>query len=242
LEKVRENAFVVDEPSISVIIPALNAEGPLPGSIAALRRGMSGLHLREIIVVDGGSQDDTREKALAQGARVVACDPGRGQQLRHGATQAGGDWLLFLHADTRLSPDWGNAAARFMAESMKMGEPRAAVFRLKLDDTDERARRVERLARWRARALGLPYGDQGLLIGRAFYGELGGYRPMALMEDVEFVRRIGKSRLVELPCDAVTSAARYRRDGWYRRPVRNLLVLALYLLGLPQGVLRRVYG
>ena len=233
---------MADEPSVSVIVPVLNAEDSLPGSIEALRRGMEGLWLQEIIVVDGGSQDDTREIALAHEARIVSSDPGRGKQLGYGAKQAWGDWLLFLHADTQLPPNWGMVAARFITDALKTGGGCAAVFRLKLDDTEKCARRVERLARWRARTLGLPYGDQGLLISRGFYEELGGYRPMAVMEDVDIVRRIGKSRLVELPCDAVTSAARYRRDGWYRRPIRNLFVLALYFLGLPQGVLRRVYG
>ena len=98
------------------------------------------------------------------------------------------------------------------------------------------------LANWRARKLGLPYGDQGLLISRGFYDALGGYRPLVLMEDVEFVRRIGRRRLVGLDAVALTSAARYRRGGYLARPLRNAACLGLYFLGLPPPLIARLYG
>jgi len=119
---------------------------------------------------------------------------------------------------------------------------RAAVFRLRLDDAAPAARRIEKLAAWRSRRLGLPYGDQGLLIARRLYDQLGGYRPLPLMEDVDLVRRLGRRRLAALGSAAVTSAARYRRDGWWLRPLRNLALLALYYLGLPPRWLARLYG
>jgi hypothetical protein len=116
------------------------------------------------------------------------------------------------------------------------------VFRFALDDADPRARRIERGAAWRGRALGLPYGDQGLLIARDFYWSLGGHPAIPLMEDVALVRRIGRGRLTVLDHAALTSAARYRRDGWLRRPARNLALLSLYLLGVSPRVLARLYG
>ena len=88
----------------------------------------------------------------------------------------------------------------------------------------------------------MPYGDQGLLIERAFYRQLGGFHALPLMEDVDFVRRIGRHQLVVLDADAITSAARYERDGWFARPMRNLGCLALYFAGLPPTVIRRLYG
>ena len=94
----------------------------------------------------------------------------------------------------------------------------------------------------RCRRFGLPYGDQGLLISRAHYERLGGFRPLPLMEDVDLVRRIGRNDLVPLEADAITSAARYRRDGWWFRPLRNLTCLSLYFAGLPPQALRRLYG
>jgi rSAM/selenodomain-associated transferase 2 len=192
------------------------------------------------LVIDGGSCDATVVVAADWGARVLQAPRGRGAQLAVGGAAAVGDWLLFLHADTQLGPGWVVAARAFMAQPGS--EQRAAAFRLALDDSDPRARRIERLANWRGRALGLPYGDQGLLISRSIYEALGGYRPLPLMEDVDLVRRIGRRRIVILDAAAVTSAARYRRDGWWLRPLRNLALLGLYFLGVPTRVLHRLYA
>ncbi len=100
---------------------------------------------------------------------------------------------------------------------------------------------MERLVNWRSRALGLPYGDQGLLIARSFYESLGGFRPIPLMEDVDIVRRIGKKNLAVLEVAAVTSADRYRRGGWWARPALNILCLSLYFIGVPPRTLEKIY-
>jgi hypothetical protein len=94
---------------------------------------------------------------------------------------------------------------------------------------------------WRCRTFALPYGDQGLVISRAFYERLGGFRHLPLMEDVDLVRRIGRERLVALDAEVVTSARRYERDGWLSRPLRNLSCLALYFAGVPTSALERLY-
>ncbi len=225
---------------LSVVVPALNAARTLPATLRALDDGWRSGLLGEVLVVDGGSRDETAEVAQAGGARVLQSAPGRGGQLAAGAAAARSPWLLFLHADTVLGDGWTVAARGFM--EAPGGEERAAVFRFVLDDADPRARRVERLARWRGRVLALPYGDQGLLISRRLYDALGGFRPLPLMEDVDFVRRLGRRRLVELEVAALTSAARYRAGGWWLRPLRNLTILCLYFLGMPPGTLKRLYG
>lgn len=223
---------------LSIVIPTLNAGGCLATTVAALAGGDGGGY-GEIVISDGGSTDETRAVALAAGARVVEARRGRGTQLAIGAAAARGDWLLFLHADTRLEPGWATQATGFMAD--RANASRAAAFAFALDDPDPRARRLERAVAWRCRVLGLPYGDQGMLIGRGFYEELGGYRPIPLMEDVDLVRRIGRARLTMLPARAVTSAERWRRDGWYRRSARNLACLSLWYLGVPPATIARFY-
>ena len=159
----------------------------------------------------------------------------------HGARSLGllvGEWLLLLHADTVLAPGW----VRLVQAHMAAGLDRAAYFRFTLDSPDPRARRLERWVAWRCQVLALPYGDQGLLISRALLDAVGGIRPLPIMEDVDLVRRIGRARLVALPVDAVTSAARWEREGWRRRSLRNLSCLALWCAGVPPRVIARFYG
>lgn len=221
--------------SLAVVIPTLNAAATLGATLASLEGSV-----QRLVVADGGSVDGTRDLARAVGATVVESPPGRGAQLAAGAAAVTEDWILFLHADTRLGTGWRPAVEGFATKPENA--KRAGYFRLRFDTQHPGARRVERLAGWRAWALGLPYGDQGLLIARVFYESLGGFRSLPLMEDVEFVRRIGPVRLRELPVDAVTSAARYERDGWWTRPLRNLACLSLYTAGVPPRIIRKLYG
>ncbi len=225
---------------LSVVIPTLNAGATLAACLAALADAREGGFLSEIIVVDGGSTDDTVAVATAAGVRVIAAPAGRGRQLAEGGRTAAGGWLLFLHADTRLAAGWAWAAAAFMAAPENAA--RAAVFRFALHDDGPAARRLERIVAWRCRVLALPYGDQGLLIGRGFYDGLGGFKPLPLMEDVDIVRRIGRRRLTMLEATALTSAARYRRAGYLKRSARNLACLGLYFLGVPPAAIARIYG
>ncbi len=226
-------------PALGVVIPALNAAATLGATLEALAAGREQFQL-DVVVADGGSTDDTVAVAEAYGAQTIFTPPGRGGQLAAGAAAVAGDWLLFVHADTRLENDWVSAVADFVQSPENT--LRAGYFRLVLDDTAAAARRLERIVAWRARRIGLPYGDQGLLLSREFYNALGGFQPLPLMEDVDLVRRIGRRRLVALPATARTSAERYRRDGYLRRSSRNLLCLMLYFLGLPPRLIRRLYG
>ena len=233
---------------LSIIIPTLNAVPVLGPTLAALAQIESAGLVRELIIADGGSTDETRQAAREAGAVLVDSPPGRGSQLRAGAESAHGDWLLFLHADTVLSEGWSDAVRTFIADedkAVERSDPQrlcAGYFKFALDDPSPQARRVERLVGWRNRVLALPYGDQGLLMPKALYEQVGGYRAVTLMEDVEIVRRIGRRRLQLIDMPAVTSATRYRRDGYWRRPARNILCLALYYLGLPRPLIHRIYG
>lgn len=224
--------------ALDVVIPTLNSGASLARTLAALR-GADQFAL-SIIVCDGGSDDDTVGTAHRAGATVVQAPRGRGRQLGAGAHAGSSPWILFLHGDTILGAGWARVAKSFTA--LPTSVDKAGYFRLRFSSHSPQARRIERLAAWRCRALGLPYGDQGLLISRTLHDSLGGFRPLPLMEDVEFVRRIGAANLVALDADAVTSAARYERGGWLRRPLRNLACLALYFAGVPPDAILRVYG
>jgi rSAM/selenodomain-associated transferase 2 len=228
---------------ISVIIPTLNAEAGLAQTLAALvPAALDGL-IREAIVVDGGSGDRTAEIADEAGVAFITRGGGRGCQLAAGAAKARFPWLLFLHADTVLAPGWEREATAFM-EAVDTGRrpPAAAAFRFALDDDGFRPRLLERLVALRCALLRLPYGDQGLLMPKPLYAEIGGYPASALMEDVGLVLRLGRRRITLLRTRAVTSAVRYRRDGYVRRSLRNMACLALFFLRAPQSVIARVYG
>jgi rSAM/selenodomain-associated transferase 2 len=224
---------------LSIVIPTLNAERTLPTTLAALQAWTDPC---ETVVADGGSTDATVAAAEAAGARVVTGASGRGAQLAAGAAAARGDRLLFLHADTVLSADWPAAVRTLSA----VPDERAGYFRFRLDDPSPTARTWERRVAWRCRAFALPYGDQGLVIGRKQYERLGGYAPLALMEDVDLVRRIvrdgGRRALAALDADAVTSAEKFRRDGYVRRSARNLTCLGLWLAGVPPRRIKALYG
>jgi rSAM/selenodomain-associated transferase 2 len=228
---------------ISVVIPTLNAESHLARTFSALvPAAVSGL-VREVIIADGGSTDRTADIAEEAGATFITAERGRGHQLGAGARLARSRWLLFLHADTVLQPPWEEEAARFMA-TVDRGErpPAASVFRFALDDSGLAARFLEAAVHCRNLIFNLPYGDQGLLIPRSLYDAVGGFPPLALMEDVAMIRRIGRGRIVRLRAKALTSARRYRRDGYARRMARNLTCLTLFYLNVPARYLVRLYG
>jgi rSAM/selenodomain-associated transferase 2 len=214
---------------LSIIIPTLNSNLSLGRTLDAIAAAKSKIAC-EVIVADGGSIDETRFTATKGEAIFLEFQRGRGRQLADGAAAAAGDWLLFLHADTRLGAGWAPAVEAFIADPEN--RLRAGYFRFALDDEATAARLLEYAVAGRSRLLGLPYGDQGLLIGRGFYESLGGFKRIPLMEDVDMVRRIGRRHLQALDVVALTSAERYRRDGYLRRPLRNLFCLGLYSVGV----------
>jgi rSAM/selenodomain-associated transferase 2 len=228
---------------ISVVIPTLNAEAGLTDTLTALVPATVQGLLREVIIADGGSNDATAEIADVAGAHFVRGASGRGSQLAAGADAARSKWLLFLHADTVLQTGWESEAAKFM-ERVDMGDrtPSAAAFSFALDDFGAMPRVLEWVVGVRCVLFNLPYGDQGLLIPKQLYNSIGGYRPLPLMEDVDLVRRLGRKRLVMMRSNAVTSAERYKKNGYVPRMVRNAACLSLYFLRVPPGKIARLYG
>ena len=222
---------------LSIIIPTLNAASGLPECLQALMPGLELGLIREVIVSDGGSDDATPRIAGDTGATWITGASGRGAQLAAGADTARGDWLLFLHADTYLSPDWAERAAHHMERRAES----AAAFTLRYRSDDRAARWLEARANRRARMFGLPYGDQGLLISRKLCDAVGGFADVPLMEDVMIARALGKKRLVLLSADARTSAEKYERNGWRKRAWSNAFLLTRFLLGAKPEILAKAY-
>lgn len=221
---------------ITVIVPTLNAERSLPACLSALMEGLMAGLIRELIVTDGGSDDNTLAVAREAGARIVTGPASRGGQLRRGAAAAAGRWLLVLHADTVLEPGWSSVAA----DHIEKGGLAPAAFRLSFRARGLRPAWVAGWANLRSRAFGLPYGDQGLLVPRAAYERAGGFPDIPLMEDVALVRALPR-RPVLLPAVAATGAERYIAGGWFRRGGRNLWTLTRYLTGADPERLARGY-
>ena len=227
---------------ISVIIPTLNAQDRLTATLAALVPAAVDGIVREVIIVDGGSTDETGAIAEEAGASFLTRTGGRGYQLDVGARRAKFPWLLFLHADTVLAGGWEGEVTAFMWAVDGGSRPAAAAaFRFGLDDVGMRPRLLERIVALRCRIFGLPYGDQGLLISQHLYREIGGFNPLPVMEDVDLFRRLKRQRIAMLQARAVTDARKFRQRGYLRRSTRNLSCLVLYFLGMSTGRIDRLY-
>jgi len=211
---------------ISILIPTLDAAGDLGPVLAALTEGLGAGLVHELILSDGGSRDDIAELADAAGAVLLTGPAGRGGQLRRAAEAARAPWLLVVHADSVPAPGWSQAVMAHLSAH----PDKAGYFDLSFDQPGLAGRLTAGWANLRARLFGLPYGDQGLLVRRTLHDRVGGYPDIPLMEDVAIARRL-RGTLRPLGHRIVTSAARYRRDGWLRRGARNLGTLTLYLLG-----------
>ena len=237
-------AVDVDAPLVSIVIPVLHDAAELERLLDGLLRQLPAGSTRsagcEVIVVNGDAADGAVRLLQARFAAVrwTSAEPGRARQMNAGARLASGAWLLFLHADTCPAPGWLDEIRRIDPDPLAAG----GALRLTLRSRDWRARVVERGVAWRVRWLGLPYGDQGIFVRRAVFEQLGGYRPLPLMEDVDLVRRLRRrGRMACLQVPILTSARRWERDGWTRRTVLNLLLLAGYAAGVPPVRLARAY-
>jgi hypothetical protein len=226
---------MLEQPAASVIIPVLDDTTELTQALDTVGR-----HARvEVVVVNGGKPDATFTALERSHPDVVwlRSSAGRGRQMNVGASHAQGAWLVFLHADTRLPGGWLEELESVRCDPTIVG----GSFRFRLDSPSRWARAIERGVAARVRWLNLPYGDQGLFVRREVFESLGGYRDMALMEDVEFVRRLSRAgRLHHSVLPAVTSARRWECEGWIRQSAENVTLTIAYLVGVsPERLARR---
>ena len=226
-------------PRLSIIVPTLNEAQGIAEFLAGLqsfrRRGV------EVILADGGSDDGTPDAAAPLVDRAVTCARrGRAVQMNQGAAQARGEVLLFLHADTRL-PDH---ADRYILEGLAAQAKRWGRFDVRLSGAALMLRVVERLMNLRSRLSGIATGDQGIFVERRLFEQTGGFADMALMEDIEFCRRVKRhGHPLCLPEPVVTSSRRWERHGIWRTIILMWrLRLAYYFGAAPERLARRYHG
>ena len=222
-------------PSLALVIPTLNAAQTLLSTIESHKP----LELSELIIVDGGSKDDTVAIAQHADARVIHSPAGRGNQLAMGAKNTTTDWILFQHADTQLTELSCRNIRKYITDPSHVWC--AGYCRFSIMDKGVMASILERYVAIRCRLFSLPYGDQGLLITRSLYEDIGGYKDIPLMEDVDIVERLGRKRLTCLDAEAMTSAERFRRAGYLVRGIRNLICLVLYRCGVAPERIAKLY-
>ena len=230
-----KNTTVFNPNRISIIIPAINEADNIANTIESIGPGDK----KEVIVVDGGSNDDTVGIAKSLGARVITSAPPRARQMNQGADQATGDVFLFLHADTRLPEKFDE----FVFNSFKQPKMVAGAFEFRMDSPIPGLRLIERLANWRSRCLKMPYGDQAIFLSSKLFHYLGGFLDIAIMEDFELVRRLRKQgKIVILPVPVFTSPRRWQNFGILKTTLINQLVIAAYVMGIAPEVIARWYG
>lgn len=220
--------------TVSVIIPALNEAAHLAATIHAVQIGSP----HEILVVDGGSNDDTRNIALSSGAMLIDSTPGRARQMNAGAAQATGHVLLFLHADTLLTDQWLSAVSTTLDRPGVV----AGAFAFRVAEDFPGRSVVEWATNLRSRWLQRPYGDQALFLPRSLFTELGGFADLPIMEDYELNQRLRRrGRVAIAPAMAVTSARRWKNLGVARTTVVNQIMIAAYLFGVSPNKLAIFY-
>lgn len=222
-------------PSVSIVIPSLNEEGEIRDTLAAA----AATHPHELIVVDGGSIDRTRAVATAAGSLVIEASQGRAVQMNAGAAAATGDILLFLHADTHLPPNALGDVTRSFEDARIVG----GRFDVTLDGPEPMFRVIETLMNIRSRATRIATGDQAIFVRRSAFEALGGFAPIPLMEDIQFMSRLKRhGRVACLRSRVRTSVRRWRRYGVWRTMVLMWWLRTLYAAGVGPDRLARRYA
>ena len=219
---------------ISVIIPVLNDAEALDLALSSTQ-DCTGV---ELIVVDGGSSDESAEVALSRGVKILHSPPGRARQMNTGAEVAEGEFLVFLHADTRLPEGFDHHVRRILTQAGVA----AGAFQLQIDAPSVRLRLIEKAANWRSQYLQMPYGDQAIFLRAELFREMGGFPDLPIMEDFELIRRLkGRGRIVIAPAAVLTSARRWERLGAVRTTLINQLMILGFYLGFEPSRLARWY-
>ena len=224
------------EISLSIIIPTLNEAKNLPLLLSDLAeiKGIS-----ETIVIDSNSKDATKDIASIYGAKCFnTMEQNRGFQLNKGAKSAKGNWLLFIHADSRLNQNWSKEISNILSLDNKY----IYFFSFKVNNNSLIFRFLELIVNLRTLILKTPYGDQGLLINREIYFKYGGYKNIPIMEDVEFLNRIrGKVSIFSLDSSILTSSRKWKKRNIFFQSIMNFNLRRKWLKGYPIDEIYKKY-
>ncbi|WP_019507528.1 TIGR04283 family arsenosugar biosynthesis glycosyltransferase [Pleurocapsa sp. PCC 7319] len=220
---------------ISIIIPVLNEAAIIQTTLRGLQRDSA----LEIIVVDGGSVDETVTLAQQMGVRVISLvGRGRAAQMNAGANIAQGEILLFLHIDTQLPPDFDD----LVSNTLEQPDVIAGAFELTIDGAERSLRWIEMLVKMRSHLFSLPYGDQAIFITKQVFKDMGGYSDLPIMEDFEFIKRLKRQGKIALAPGAVTtSSRRWQKLGVWKTTLINQLIIIGYYLGVSPTKLSNFY-
>ncbi|PLZ94146.1 glycosyltransferase [Fischerella thermalis CCMEE 5196] len=219
---------------ISIIIPTLNEAENIK---AALTSTQLSNHI-EIIVVDGGSQDETVNIAESFGVKVISAAAGRAKQMNAGAAVASGEILLFLHADTCLPLGFDVMVRQALAQPGVV----AGAFALRIGAEQPSLRVVEWGVNVRSRFLQMPYGDQAIFLTKKIFNHVGGFPELPIMEDFEFMRHLRKlGKITLIPVPVITSARRWLKKGIWQTTFINQIVIIAYFLGISPQRIRSWY-
>lgn len=220
----------------TIVVPLLNERQQLP-ELSAHLRALDEQAGCEVILVDGGSSDGSVELATAAGLHVISAPRGRARQMNAGAAVASGDWLLFLHADTRLPPGALEAIWQASATGCHWGR-----FDLCISGDSFWFPVIATLINWRSRLSGIATGDQGIFVRRDLFERLGGFPVQPLMEDIELSKRLRKiSRPACIGARATTSGRRWQKNGVVRTVLLMWRLRFAYWRGVPAELLARRY-
>lgn len=214
----------INQGLISIIIPTLNEEGNIKAVINSIQS-----HNIEIILVDGGSEDQTLLIAKSLDIKVVVSSPGRANQMNTGAMVASGEIVLFLHADTRLPTGFDDMVRRTLAKPGIV----AGAFTLQIDAPDWGLRLVEFGVKWRSHLWQMPYGDQAIFLTKDVFQKVGNFPQIPIMEDFELMRKLKSlGKIYLLPTPVITSPRRWLKKGILQTTILNQIIVIAYLLGL----------
>ena len=220
---------------ISVVVPVLNEERNLSRLTASMRSVIEQGH--EVIIVDGGSTDNTLSLAYEISDKVVVSKKGRAIQMNSGASVASGDIILFLHADTCLPDDVSEIISKAFVDNGFWGG-----FDVRLSNNKLVYRLIEYMMNTRSRLTSIVTGDQAIFVEKNLFEKIGGFPEIALMEDVEISRRLKNiSRPVRLKHNVVTSSRRWERNGVASTILLMWKLRLFYFFGVSPEKLSQMY-